>query len=195
MQSSFGQRPMAAPAIVGLLLIAVGAVVLAGRQVGIDPFASVAAWGWPLFVIVPGLVLLAAALVPSPPRGIGFAIAGAIVTTVGLVLLYQSRSGDWESWAYAWAFIPLAAGAALFAYGLYARSSSMVRGGTWLAGIAALLLAIGAWFFQGLFAGELRPDFAEAWPLALIALGALVLIRAFVVPGEVRDAGKPADPA
>jgi hypothetical protein len=178
MQQSFGQRPVAAPAILGFLLIAVGAFVLLAREVGFDVFGQIGTWGWPVFIIVPGLLLLAAALVPSPPRGIGFAIAGAIVTTVGALLLYQSLTGHWESWAYAWALIPMAAGLALIAYGLFSRSSRMVRGGTWMAGIAALMLAIGAWFFEGVFAGGVRPELVEWWPIAIVAVGAVLVLRA-----------------
>jgi hypothetical protein len=187
MQQSFGQRPVAAPAIVGLVLIAVGAVVLLVPQVGFDLFGSIGSWGWPLFIIVPGFVLLAVSLVPAPPQGIGFAIAGAIVTTVGSLLLYQSRTGHWESWAYAWALIPMAAGAALVLYGLYARSSSMVRGGTWMAGIAAVLFATGLWFFEGIFAGELRPDVTEWWPIVIVLIGAVLVLRAVLLATQPRE--------
>ena len=65
MQQSLNQRPVAAPAVVGLLLIAVGAAILLARQAGVDLFSMVGDWGWPLFIIVPGLVLLALALLPS----------------------------------------------------------------------------------------------------------------------------------
>jgi hypothetical protein len=184
-----------APAIVGFVLIAAGALALVARQAGFDVFASVGSWGWPLFVIVPGLVLLVASLAPAPPAGIGFAIAGAIVTTVGSLLLYQSRTGHWETWAYAWALIPMAAGVALVAYGLYAHRSSMVRGGTWMAGIAAVLFATGAWFFEGLFAGKAVPDSTDWWPLVIVAVGAVLVLRAMLVATERKDSDRPNDPA
>jgi hypothetical protein len=193
MQQSFGQRPMAAPAVVGFLLILVGGVVLAARQVGFDLFGPLGDWGWPLFIIVPGIVLLALSLIPAPPAGIGFAIAGAIVTTVGSLLLYQSRSGDWESWAYAWALIPMAAGAALFLYGLFARSSSMVRGGTWMAGIGAVLFATGGWFFEGLFAGKPQPELTDWWPIVIVAVGAVLLLR-YMLTGAGRREEEPKQP-
>jgi cell wall-active antibiotic response 4TMS protein YvqF len=200
-QHSFDQRSVVAPAVLGLLLIAVGAVVLVARQAGFDLFGSIGSWGWPLFIIVPGLVLLVASLVPAPPAGIGFAIAGSIVTTVGSLLLYQSRTGNWESWAYAWALIPAAAGVALIVYGLYARRPSMVRGGSWMAGIAAVLFATGAWFFGGIFAGELRPDATDWWPIVVVAVGAVLVLRAVLLAGAPHDVdaskeiGRPTDPA
>ena len=52
------------------------------------------------------------------PRGLGFAIAGTIVTTIGFLLLYQDSTGHWESWAYAWALLTLAAGLGTLIYGL-----------------------------------------------------------------------------
>jgi len=94
MQQSFGQRSAAAPAVLGLLLIAVGAIFVIARATGWDLSGESGSWGWPLFIIVPGVVLLAMSLVPARPAGIGFAIAGAVVTTVGSILLYQSRTGD-----------------------------------------------------------------------------------------------------
>ena len=171
----------------GFLLILVGAVVLAARQFGLDLFGPIGDWGWPLFIIVPGIVLLALSLIPTPPAGIGFAIAGAIVTTVGSLLLYQSQTGHWESWAYAWALIPAAAGAALVLYGMFARSSSMVRGGTWMAGIAAVLFAAGAWFFEGLFAGKPLPELVDWWPIVIVAVGAVLVLRAKLSGGRRED--------
>lgn len=194
MQQSFRQRPMAAPAILGLLLIGVGAVILIARQAGFDPFGVFSEWGWPFFIIVPGVVLLALSLVPAPPNGIGFAVAGAVITTVGGILLYQSRTEDWESWAYLWALIPLAVGGALVLYGLYAGHPRMVRGGLWTGGIAAILLAFGAWFFEGLFRGQMRPEMNDWWPIAIVVVGAVLVLRALLLAGP-RDSGQPHDPA
>jgi hypothetical protein len=195
MQQSFGQRPIAAPAVLGLLLVALGVVVLVARQIGVDVPGAIGSWGWPLFIIIPGVVLLAVSLVPAPPNGIGFAVAGAVITTVGSLLLYQSQTQDWESWAYAWALIPMAVGAALVVYGLYAQRSKMVRGGLWTAGIATLLFAFGAWFFEGLYQGQMRPDINEWWPIAIVAVGAVLVLRAVLPAGQRADPDEPRDAA
>jgi hypothetical protein len=193
MQQSLGQRPVTAPAVVGLLLILVGAVVLIARTAGVNLLDQIGPWGWPLFIIVPGLVLLGASLLPARPTGVGFATSGSVVTAVGLLLAYQQQSGHWESWAYAWALLPGAAGVGLLLYGLYASEGAMVRRGLLLATIAAVLFAVGAWFFEGLFAGDVRPDSLELWPVMLIVLGGLIVLSAFLRAG-VREGSTAAGP-
>jgi hypothetical protein len=192
MQQSYGQRVTSAPAVLGVMLIAFGATALVLRALDINVFTVVGTWAWPFLVIVPGVVLLAASVVPARPNGLGFATAGAIVTTVGGLLLYQSRTGHWESWAYAWALIPLAVGVALVLYGGFARDGGMVRTGTTMAGVAVGLFLAGAWFFEGLFAGQPRPDdIGQWWPVGIIVLGAVVALRAFLHDGD-RDETPPA---
>ena len=200
MQQSMGQRHVTAPAVLGLLLIVLGAAALLARTAGFNLFEAVGPWGWPLFIIVPGLVLLGASLLPARPHGIGFATAGAIVTTVGLILLYQWRTDHWESWAYAWALLPGAAGLAQVAYGLYAEQRAMVNRGLWMTGIAGALFVVGAWFFEGLFAGQPRPLGLDWGPIALIVLGAVVAARALFrqaepAPEPPGEAEAPATPA
>jgi hypothetical protein len=196
MQQSFSHRPSTAPAVLGVALIAVGAAALILREVGVNLFASIGPWGWPLFIIVPGLVLLVASLIPAPPRGLGFAIAGAIVTAVGSLLLYQSQTGHWESWAYAWALLPMSAGVAMVLYGTLAGARRLVTNGLWLAGIAGAILAVGAWYFEAVFAG--RPPLLDAgnwWPVAVIVIGAIVLMRALLFPTRSEPARPTTAPA
>jgi hypothetical protein len=185
MQQLHTHRQPVAPAVLGVLLIGVGAMALVLREMGVDLFDAIGTWGWPFFVIVPGVALLAAALLPAPPKGVGFATAGGVVTTVGMILLYQSRSGHWESWAYVWALIPMGAGVATFLYGLLTRERRLSRAGLTMAGIAGALFVTGAWFFEGLFAGEFRPaDITEWWPIGIIVLGGVIVVRSFLFPAR-----------
>lgn len=193
MQQEIRQRPAVAPAILGGILIVVGAAVLLARSAGINLFATIGPLTWPYLVIVPGLVLLGLALVPARPQGVGFAIAGSIVTTVGALLLYQSQTGHWESWSYAWALIPAAAGLAQVGYGLFAGDRAIVDRGFWMAIIGGLLFAVGAWFFEGLFAGEPRPHDLEWGPIVLIVLGGVIVLRGILGRAEA-PAGDPSPP-
>ena len=185
MQQAPAQRSVAAPAVIGLFLILFGAAALAVREYDVNFLPHLGTWAWPFFVVVPGLVLLGAAVVAPRPRGAGFAVSGAVVTAVGSLLLYQSQSGHWESWAYAWALLPGAAGVALVAYGLFAADRRMRTAGLWLAGLMAVLFAAGVWFFEGLFAGEDRVvDAGNWWPVAVIGLGVALALWAFLRPTE-----------
>ena len=77
-------------------------------------------------------------------------IGGTVVTTVGLVLLYQDQTGRWESWAYAWALVgPAASGLGLLLWGMRSGDARRVRNGTWalLGGLG--LFVVGFLFFEG----------------------------------------------
>ena len=110
----------------------------------------------------------------------GMVIGGAVVTTVGLVLLYQNQTDHWESWAYAWALVgPAASGLGLALWGIRTADARDVRNGTWglLGGLA--FFAVGFLFFEGIIgiSGEKLPLPEWALPAVLIAIGVAVLLR------------------
>src|SRR5918996_1643343 len=80
--------PRFAGVLLGTLLVAAGVGLLIAQLYGIDLRFELAQVGWPMFVIVPGVALLVVGLLLSEEPGIGLTIAGAIVTTVGLILAY-----------------------------------------------------------------------------------------------------------
>jgi hypothetical protein len=178
-------------AVVGIILVLLGAGALVLREWGIDPIERIAETGWPLFVILPGLALLGMAAIPTPPRGVGFAIAGSIVTSIGLLLWWQELNDRYETWAYAWALIgPGAAGLGMFVYGSLTRTADLVRQGLRLIAIAGALFLVGAWFFETVFQTGRVPfdlDSELWWPLGLMAIGALVVIGALFRGGESRN--------
>jgi hypothetical protein len=178
-------------AVVGALLVATGIGWLVVRAIGADPFAAVADAGWPFFVIIPGVILLVASLIPEPPRGVGFAIAGTIVTTVGAVLLYQDTTSHWESWAYAWALVgPGAAGLGMLVYGLIFGQRELVPAGARLVAIAAAIFTVGYWYFETVFATGRTPiDLGNWWPLVLVAIGVAALVVGFVSRGRTLNDG------
>src|ERR1700720_3193660 len=110
--------------VMGGALVLIGAVLLLGQFVRID----IGHYGWPFFVIAPGLVILFLALTARGALGEGLAILGSIITVTGLILLYQTASDHFESWAYAWALIfPGAVGVGMILYGLVASRPGNVR--------------------------------------------------------------------
>ena len=76
-------------AVLGVVLIGLGAVALIGRAASVDLFAV----GWPLFVLVPGLLLFATGVGIGGRAGVAVAIPGGIVTMTGVVLSVQAATG------------------------------------------------------------------------------------------------------
>jgi len=175
--------------VLGALLIIAGIVLLIAQQVGFDVTAELGRLGWPIFIILPGLALLAVGLILDAPPGVGLAVAGAIVTTVGLVLAYQSATSHWTSWTYAWALVgPMAAGAGLVLWGTLHRRMQFIHGGLGALAAGTVLLVVFFAFFEGLLGlgGErgLAVLGRQLLPVALIAVGLLVIVGRLLMPGR-----------
>jgi hypothetical protein len=132
----------------GVLLIVMGALFFFGQAVGFE----LGRFGWPFFVIIPGLALSGVGLAAGGSTGERVTPLGAAVTMVGVILLYQNTVDHFESWAYAWALI----GAALF--------------------------VAGAFFFElvvGISGFGLGLD-GFGWPLGLVIVGIVLLVGGFL---------------
>jgi Domain of unknown function (DUF5668) len=157
--------------VLGIVLIGLGALFLLDRALDVD----LASAGWPLFVIVPGVALLAWGSSQPGPAGTGLAIGGGITIVVGLILAVQNATGLWATWAYAWALVgPGGTGLGLLGHALIHRDASQRAAG--LRSIASgvgLFLAFGL-FFEGIIglSGE---------PLLTTDIGPVVLIGAGIV--------------
>ncbi len=151
-------------------------MLLLGRITSID----LGHYGWPLFVIVPGVLIL---LLASSNRGAlseGLAITGSILTATGLILLYQNATGRFESWAYAWALVfPGSAGAGMVLYGWRAGRQGNVRVGLRLGLVAVVLFLVGAVFFELVLGigGFRLPWSGVLIPLVVIVAGVALLLR------------------
>ncbi len=158
----------------GAILVALGAHFLFRQVFDFD----LGRYGWPLFIIGPG-VLLFAGMVASG-RGAGsMAIPASIVTTIGLLLFVQNATGYFESWAYAWALIPLAAGLGTCIAGAWDGNAKLVAEGQ--RGImlgAALFLGFAAFFEGFVFHGFFLASYLL--PVALILGGVAILVRNIV---------------
>jgi len=177
-------QPRRQASLLGGLLVLIGALLLIGQFVRID----VGHYGWPFFVIAPGILILFVALTARGAVGEGLAILGSIITVSGLILLYQNATDHFESWAYAWALVfPGAIGTGMILYGLVAARPGNVRAGTRLVGIGVVLFLLGAAFFEGVIGiGGYQFDRTMGVVVGalIIALGALMLILNLVSSGR-----------
>jgi hypothetical protein len=159
----------------GILLIVLGALFFVGQAVGYD----LGRFGWPFFVIIPGLAVSGVGLAAGGPTGERITPLGAAVTMAGVILLYQSAADHFESWAYAWTLVfPTATGLGQMIYGSLKGSKEMVVSGGRSALIGAALFVVGAFFFElvvgisgfGIGLGRF------GWPLGLVILGIVLLV-------------------
>ena len=150
----------------GLVLILIGALIFATQFVpGWETWFQ-----WPLFIIGIGAVLLVIGLLTRVP---GLAVPACIVGGIGGLLYYQNVTGDWDSWAYAWALIPGFVGVGTILAGLLGgRFRKPLREGGQLILISLVMFAIAGSFFGALGTGWL----GDYWPVLLIALGLLILV-------------------
>lgn len=152
---------------VGIVLVLLGLWFL---MVQFVPFLQ--GWfSWPMIVIGVGLLL---GLIGITNGEAGMAVPACIVAGIGGLLLYQNRTGNWESWAYVWTLIPGFVGVGTVILGVLVRNGEQVKGGVWLLVISALLYVAFASFFGAL--GLL----GQYWPVLLIVLGFVLLIQGFV---------------
>jgi hypothetical protein len=161
-------------AALGVVLVVVGIFALAVVVLGVD----LTQYGWPLFVILPGLTLLVVGFVGG---GAGASVPGGIVTMLGLVLAYQSAYQDWASWAFAWALIvPFGVGLGLYLQALRDRDPVMLRRGRTLMFVGLMIFLIGFVFFESIL-GISAIDYGifgkAALPGLLIVIGLILLVR------------------
>jgi hypothetical protein len=115
----------------GVLLVVLGALFFVGQAVGFD----LGRFGWPFFVIIPGLAV----------SGVGLALGDP----TGVILLYQNAADHFVSWAYAWALVfPTSSGLGHMLYGSLKGRKEMVVAGGRSGLIGAALFVVGAFFFE-----------------------------------------------
>ncbi|MDQ3396862.1 MAG: hypothetical protein M3511_03680 [Deinococcota bacterium] len=160
----------------GAVLIVLGAAFLLAQLTGLD----IGRYGWPLFVILPGLALFAG-MVMGGKAAAPLAIPASIVTTVGLILFYQNVTGRFETWAYAWALIfPTAIGLGTLIQGWWSADARLEERGRQLGTLGLTVFFGFAFFFEiilnfsGMAGGALS---RFAGPVLLIAGGVLLLMR------------------
>lgn len=168
------------PALLGVVLIVGGAAWLLGNLVQVD----LGRYGWPLFVIVPGVILLVAGLSTASDAGVGMMVGGCVITAVGLLLAFQNATDLWATWAYAWALVaPLGPGIGLMLAGWRYRRPALVDRGRTSALVGAALFVAGLVFFEGLIGlsgRQLLTLSATTWAVLLIVVGVVWVIAALL---------------
>jgi len=164
---------------IGAVLVALGVLFLLEQLFGFQ----LGQWLWSLFIIIPGLFCFVGMVLGGKSAG-PLAIPGSIITTVGLLLFYQNTFDHFESWAYAWALIPIAVGIGLMINGAWSDHPTLVQNGRRLAGIGLVLFLVGFFFFE-LVLNIGRWASGLVAPLLLITAGIYLLLR------RVSPAGRP----
>jgi hypothetical protein len=161
--------------ILGAILIALGGLFLL-VQTMVDPWR----FAWPFFVIIPGVLFFVGAIYGGRTAS-GLAIPGSIITTTGLILLYQNTFDQWQTWAYVWALIgPTSVGFGIWLHGNLGDEPGARRVGLRLMEIGAVLFIAFFTFFElmlNLSGFAFGPVGRLIGPLALVAIGLYLLIR------------------
>lgn len=154
----------------GLLLVLIGGWLMAIQIVpGLKSWAGIFT-DWPMTVIGVGILLLIFGLMVNAPA---LAIPACIVGGIGGILLYQTRTGDLESWSYIWSLIPGFVGVGVIITGLLeGKLRGAFSAGLWLILISAVLFIV-----FGAFLGGIKP-LADFWPILIILFGIWLIGRA-----------------
>lgn len=128
---------------------------------------------WPLvFIILGAACFLPPILWPSMRTGLaGLCIPGGILLSLGCIFLYNTLSGDWDSWGYAWILINAGIGLGLALAGWlgnWGRGVTVI--GWWMFFVSVIVFSI----FATLFGGSALKASA---PLALILFGLWLMFR------------------
>ncbi len=160
----------------GVLLILFGAAFLAAQLA-----PGMFGWlrpeqNWPLIIIGAGVLLLVLGLLVGEP---GLLVPAAIVGGIGGLLYWQSVTGRWESWAYAWTLIPGFVGVGVF-------FSRLIEGRpreAFTEGGQAILISMVLFAVFGTLLGQ-RDFPGLVLPVLLIGAGLLVMINTLLRRGE-----------
>lgn len=102
---------------------------------------------WPLFILLPGLGVLAIYYYTDHPAAAALAIPGMLIAGTGALLLFQSLTGYWESWAYAWTLYGVFLGAGMVLMGQRTDDPNLIMVGRWFTAIGGMsFLALGGFF-------------------------------------------------
>jgi len=172
----------------GLLFVLTGGAFLADLLL---PGVRIMAYGWPLIVILLGVIFLIGMLMAGR-KGAGLAIPGVLITSLGLLLFLQNTFDLWLTWTYAWALFISAIGIGLLVMNLYLKRIGLRKAGGVLIGIGLVLFVIFGIFFEIILdiSGENNASVVFL-SLGLVLLGLFVILSRFLFARGSRKQEEP----
>ncbi len=159
--------------IAGSALIVLGGLFLINQFLSI----SIGRFIWPFFILIPGIGLFVA-VYNGGKETAGLAIPASVVSMVGLILLVQSITDHWGSWAYAWSLIfPTSIGLGMYIYGIRGEDDDTKQRGRGMLRTGLILFIILAAFFEMIFAASGSMVSRIFWPVLIILLGLYLILR------------------
>lgn len=170
----------------GALLIGFGLLALIVRLVpGLDMGNL-----WPLFIIAFG-ALFFVAMAAIGKNGAPFAIPGTIISGIGLILLYQALTDNWESMSYFWTFIVFFVGLGIYLMGWYGGDANQKKSGAGVMKVGVILFIIFGAFFEMIFS-----EFSNLlFPVLLILLGGYLVLSRSGLFGKKQEESKQEEPS
>lgn len=165
----------------GVLLIAIGAWLVATRQVpSLQQFTENMTGA--MWTIAAGVLILVLGLITGAP---GMAVPASIVAGIGGILFYQDQVGDYASWSYMWTLIPGFVGVGTILAGLLGENTSRNLS----SGLRTIVFSAVLFLVFGTFLGDL--DFLGEYGVAilLILLGLFILARRLMRRGGSNETG------
>jgi hypothetical protein len=166
--------------VMGVILILIGTIYLAVELIPrhlLD--IDIAHYGWPVFVIVPGLVLIGVA--GATPDASGLCIPGGIVITAGLVLMFTNIFDLFATATYTWALVvPGGVGLGMWVQGLINDQPALKASGSRTMGTGFIIFLLAALFFESIVhvSGILFPLVVRLLlPVLVIVVGIVVMVR------------------
>jgi hypothetical protein len=123
---------------------------------------------WPVSIVGIGVGLAVIGILTWSP---GMFVPACIVGGIGGLLWWQNSTGNWESWAYAWALIPGFVGVGTILTGIFTAKWDTIKGGAWTLFVSLMLFA----FFGSFLGGWTLVS--QFWPVLLILFGVLLLVQ------------------
>lgn len=182
------RRERSAGPTLGVLLVLVGLFFVVIQVLGPD-WPRIAKYG-PDILTGLGVLLFVLAFFAGAHRGETLVVFGSMMAMAGLLLLYQDRSGNWASWAYAWALVaPTSIGIGFLIYGPIKHRPDLTRRGVRMTAVGLALFLVLLVLFEVVFvAGGWLSGLTNLVPaVILISIGAVILLASWFRRREPRS--------